>query len=50
MELTKENIELNQRIKQNEFIIQQLRDNFKATATELSDSKNEIKLLREELN
>ena len=50
MALTKESIELNQKISNNENITKQLRENYKAAATELSEQKNETKQLRDELD
>ena len=50
MTLTKELIELNQKISNNEIKTKDLRELYKAAATELSEKKNETKLLREELD
>ena len=50
MALTKELIELNQKISNNEIKTKDLRELYKAAATELSEKKNETKLLREELD
>ena len=50
MALTKESIELNQKISNNEIKTKDLRELYKAAATELSEKKNETKLLREELD